>query len=936
MQTPASDRLQNYGIADTGATSIFFTAEATGKNKKPTSNPLQVRIPDGNYLSSTHTMELDLDNLPPEAKQGHVIPGMKGHTLVSLVQLCNAGCNLCMDKNELVISYNNREVMRGIKCPRTGLWLLPLSNQGQAKATYLHLPAHSMSNVYHTSTRAEWIQYPHQACFSPTLSSWCKAIDNDQFMSFPGLTTWAARKYLPPSTATPKGHMARNSKNLRSTTKPTQKRAKQPRLIDLVGNMSHIDQDLHPSEEPDAPCDLFIGATIGDTFFNTLYTDLTGQFPAKSFKGNKYVFIAYAYGPNAILARPIPNRSDKTLVDTYEDIYKYLTDRGFKPQLNISDNESERAIQTFKNHFIAGLATVDPDFPIQLWHELIGQAQDTLNLLRTSRINKKLSAYAVLEGPFNFDRTPLAPPGTKALVYIDPTNRTSWGVHAEDAWYIGPAMQHYRCYRFYTPNTRAYRIAQAAQFFPKHCKMPQVDPGDTIRLAAQDLIHALRHPTPNAPINLTPNHNDALRKLADIFHTSVPTSEGEAQPPRVTTEPATSYDLTAPRVLRSKKLVHTRHTRNNTPMPTIREEIETLPTIKEETKHTLRAHRRIDARTARRLAREKAKADEEKMFAEERAKNVLKPITDTVDTQPRRQKTTPIQQVRTTVRPRATLFTPDKTAPTLISYYEDSSDEEDEDENMFSGNTEHTFLPKPPPPPIPRTSIQYPRHMGIHRNALYHVVRTHVENQTSAFIPRRMEDRHKQLQMEIPLEAVANAGVVNPENGETLTKYEQLLKIPALKQIWSKAMCKELGRLAQGYEGDPGTDTIHFMTINEIRKIPKDRTVTYARIVVDYRPQKKDPNRVRITVGGNLLKDDYPGELTTRTADLTTSKILWNSTISTEGARYMTADVKNFYLCTPMERYQYMKIKAALIPTEFMAAYNLHDKVYKGFIWMEI
>ena len=54
------------------------------------------------------------------------------------------------------------------------------------------------------------------------------------------------------------------------------------------------------------------------------------------------------------------------------------------------------------------------------------------------------------------------------------------------------------------------------------------------------------------------------------------------------------------------------------------------------------------------------------------------------------------------------------------------------------------------------------------------------------------------------------------------------------------------------------------MTIEEIKKIPGDRTVTYARIVIDYRPQKNDPNRVRITVGGNLI--DYPGELTTRTA----------------------------------------------------------------------
>ena len=95
-------------------------------------------------------------------------------------------------------------------------------------------------------------------------------------------------------------------------------------------------------------------------------------------------------------------------------------------------------------------------------------------------------------------------------------------------------------------------------------------------------------------------------------------------------------------------------------------------------------------------------------------------------------------------------------------------------------------------------------------------------------------------------------------------------------------MCKELGRLAQGYGETEGTNTVFFMTHEEIKRIPKDRTVTYTRIVVDYRPQKDDPNRVRITVGGNLI--EYPGELTTRTADLITSKILWNRVLSTPGA----------------------------------------------------
>ena len=121
-----------------------------------------------------------------------------------------------------------------------------------------------------------------------------------------------------------------------------------------------------------------------------------------------------------------------------------------------------------------------------------------------------------------------------------------------------------------------------------------------------------------------------------------------------------------------------------------------------------------------------------------------------------------------------------------------------------------------------------------------------------------------------------------------------------------EAMCKELGRLAQGYGDVQGTSTIKFLTMEEIGRIPQDRTVTYARIVVDFRPQKSDPNRVRITAGGNLI--NYPDELTTRTADLTTTKIMWNSTISTPGARYIASDAKNFYLATPLDNPKYTRI----------------------------
>ena len=134
-------------------------------------------------------------------------------------------------------------------------------------------------------------------------------------------------------------------------------------------------------------------------------------------------------------------------------------------------------------------------------------------------------------------------------------------------------------------------------------------------------------------------------------------------------------------------------------------------------------------------------------------------------------------------------------------------------------------------------------------------------------------------------------------------------------------MCVELGIFAQGYQDIPGTNTIKFMTQEEIKNIPSDRTVTYARTVVDYWADKDDPNRVCITVGGNAI--EYPGEIATRTADLMTTKVLWDSVISTRNAQYMCADVKNFYLCTPLEKYEYMRMPINLIPQDFINLYDL-------------
>jgi hypothetical protein len=109
-------------------------------------------------------------------------------------------------------------------------------------------------------------------------------------------------------------------------------------------------------------------------------------------------------------------------------------------------NTAKRAIRTFKNHFIAGLCSFNKDFPLHLWDRLVPQALLSLNILRGSRLNPKLSACAQLFGPFKFNRTPIAPPGIRATVHKKPDKRSLWSPHGVNGWYIGPALNSYRCY----------------------------------------------------------------------------------------------------------------------------------------------------------------------------------------------------------------------------------------------------------------------------------------------------------------------------------------------------------------------------------------------------------------------------------------------------------------------------------------------------------
>jgi hypothetical protein len=134
--------------------------------------------------------------------------------------------------------------------------------------------------------------------------------------------------------------------------------------------------------------------------------------------------------------------------------------------------------------------------------------------------------------------------------------------------------------------------------------------------------------------------------------------------------------------------------------------------------------------------------------------------------------------------------------------------------------------------------------------------------------------------------------VIHPVTGKEM-EYSALMKDPRLQPLWARGFGNECGRLFQGIQYIPGTDTCLFV---DLKNIPNDRKITYDKIVCDYKPHKQEKERVRLAVGGDRL--DYSGDVATSTAHITTFKILINSTLSTKDAAMMMMDIKNYYLST--------------------------------------
>ena len=187
-------------------------------------------------------------------------------------------------------------------------------------------------------------------------------------------------KYLNPSTATAKGHMKHPRQGIRSTRPKVKNHEPTPRvpvpIIDAVPIFVqlHIPDPAYPGpaygvcmgprvvddDGDESIANIFCFGAFVDKNSGIVYHNLTGSFPFMSFNGSMCFFVLYHYESNAILATPIAGLDDVSIFNAYKTYFRYLTAKGFKPELNVMNNQATKHIKKYLTKNDCKLQVAEP------------------------------------------------------------------------------------------------------------------------------------------------------------------------------------------------------------------------------------------------------------------------------------------------------------------------------------------------------------------------------------------------------------------------------------------------------------------------------------------------------------------------------------------------------------------------------------------------
>ena len=135
-----------------------------------------------------------------------------------------------------------------------------------------------------------------------------------------------------------------------------------------------------------------------------------------------------------------------------------------------------------------------------------------------SNVNPKVSAYTLINGVYDFNKNPFTPAAMKAIVHDRPDEQKSWAEHGSRGFSIGPALNHWQCYRVYMQETKSIRVSNTVGFFPPQSSDPLINEETQISLILDDLVSILSKLTRTIPsIMYGSKLNDALRTMQQLM-----------------------------------------------------------------------------------------------------------------------------------------------------------------------------------------------------------------------------------------------------------------------------------------------------------------------------------------------------------------------------------------------------------------------------------
>jgi len=566
---PATPLLAN---ADTGTTGHYMSLRDVSclLNIAISPSPIRVSLPDGSFAVSTHIGTLNLlKSLPASARHVDIFPDWLG-PLISIGVLCDHGLTAVFTATTVTLLDSAGTVaLSGTRSPITKIWTVNL-NASESSPAPPHRPVAATVITEAKGTQAQIVAFYHAAMGSPSLSTLECAL-HAAYVTLPGLSTAMLRKFPPSSPATSKGHLDQVRQGMRSTA----------RLSD-DDPLFDSPSDLHPQPVPRNSSRSTVTVKVVP-FTEMRSTDLTGRFPVQSKSGAQYVMVMLSC--NYIHVEPMNTRQGPDYVRAYSRGSEFFKSHGITPLYERLDNETstalerycasqlppiqiqfvpphnhranaaERTIRTWKNHFIAMLATADPDFPLDAWDLLLPQSELTINLLRSSSHCAHVSAWQSIRGAYVFDHEPIAPAGMKIVCFESPTQRATWSPHGVDGFYVGPAHRHHRCYTVYIPSTGGTRVTGQLTWHPPPlytlpCASPLADVISCLSRLRQSIDtlnshHPATRHLPSPTSHLVPDLTRALDAISACFPSLPPPDSTELPPPQESS-PSSHITVVAP------------------------------------------------------------------------------------------------------------------------------------------------------------------------------------------------------------------------------------------------------------------------------------------------------------------------------------------------------------------------------------------------------